>query len=758
MSALPVGSVLHGRRYRIDGVLGQGGFGITYAATQTGLNAPVAIKELFPSGTLRQGQTVFPPTTFGLQEWTQAKRDFTAEAQLLAQFQHPDIVRVTDLFEDSGTAYMVMERLEGETLQQRLERLGPLNPQDVQTLAVRVARALGAVHGAGLLHRDLKPDNIFLEQSGRVVLIDFGSARGFVSGQTVRHTRLVTPGYAPMEQYGSAARFGPYTDIYALGATLHHALTGRMPPSAPDLMTGTPLPALPASTPAGLREAIQAAMSPRVTDRPQAAQDLLTFLQGPPAAPVPPPAPHPQIPVPPPARRGGFPVWPLALVALAGMGGFALMGRQNPPAEPPTVVTPAEPPVVPEESSPPVDPAIPPAPTTPAAPEPTPPEAVVPDPVVPEAELPAPVEPEPTPETPAISDEQVRAFVDDYLRLGGQDNLEASMSLYADQIEYFDQGIQSRTAVMDDKRAYFGRWPQRSYERTMDIITLQDNGDVRQVRFDYRYTVRNDTRELSGTAYTILDLVRNGENMVITAERGAVHPETKVERKFAPDNADEMADAADELASNVKPALVEGNSGAEVSRLQTLLQKQGFDVGVDGVFGSETTAAVRQFQQTQGLEVDGVVGADTWAALESFSPGAVSSVAPTFPQWYFTTCQDAASGERHTGLTVGTLQFCSLVIETVPNGARPVSASFSYELEYVEDGETKKKAISARSQWPSAGDPAVNFNEQGSNLIFELPLMVRERDGRQYTSMNATGDIVFDNGSQKRVYEKLPLQ
>ncbi|RJF71283.1 hypothetical protein D3875_06560 [Deinococcus cavernae] len=778
MSALAAGSVLQGGRYRIDGVLGQGGFGITYAATQTVLNAPVAIKELFPSGTLRQGQTVFPPATFGLQEWAQAKRDFTTEAQLLAQFQHPDIVRVLDLFEDSGTAYMVMERLAGETLQQRLERRGALDPQDVQGLAERVARALGVVHSAGLLHRDLKPDNIFLEASGRVVLIDFGSARGFVVGQTVRHTRLVTPGYAPMEQYGSEARFGPYTDIYALGATLHHALTGKMPPSAPDLMTGTPLPALPANTPAGLQDALQAALSPRVTDRPQSAQEFLTLLSGPPSAPAV-PAPAPQLPTPlaPPAQKRGFSAWPLALVALAGAGGFALL-RGHDRSSPPAAATPAEPPVVPEASTPPADPAIPPAPTaappttappttappttapptTPPAPAP---EAAPPEPAPPEAELPAPAEAEPTPDVPAISDGQVREFVDEYLRLGGQDDLNASMNLYAEQVEYFDQGTQSRAALMDDKRAYFRRWPRRSYQRTTDIA-LHGSGDVRQVRFDYRYTVSNDTRELSGTAYTVLDLVGDGEHLVITAERGAIHPETKVERDLAPENADELSAAAEALTNTLKPTLTEGNSGPAVSRLQTLLQAQGAEVGVDGFFGPETTDAVKGFQQSRGLEADGVVGPDTWAALEAQADTTQAATtpaeAPTFAQWFFTTCQDAQTGASHTGLTLGALQFCSLVIETVPNGARPVSASFSYELEYLEDGEARKKTIGARSRWPADGEPAVNFEEQGNNLVFSLPLTVREREGRQYTSINVIGDIVFDNGRTKRVYEKLPIQ
>ncbi|KEF34348.1 hypothetical protein RDMS_08085 [Deinococcus sp. RL] len=327
---LPPGTVLGGK-YRLDRVLGQGGFGITYAATQLQLGARVAIKELFPAGTLRHGQTVRPPVTLNLAAWEQAKRDFTEEGRILARFSHPDIVRVMDLFEEAGTAYLVMEFLEGETLGSRIERGGALPPGEVEAMARRVLGALGLVHGAGLLHRDLKPDNILLEKGGRVVLIDFGAARGYAQGQTVSHTRLVTPGYAPLEQYGTAARFGPYTDIYALGATLHHALTGQAPPPATDRMLGMPLPPLPAGTPLGLRRAIERSLEVKVTDRPQTTAEVLSLLA---PAPVPgptppkpaPSGPPPPAPLPPVPVRKRIAVWPWVLAALLAGGGYAVLG------------------------------------------------------------------------------------------------------------------------------------------------------------------------------------------------------------------------------------------------------------------------------------------------------------------------------------------------------------------------------------------------------------------------------------------------
>ncbi|WP_199776980.1 serine/threonine-protein kinase [Deinococcus sp. NW-56] len=308
---LPVGTRLNLGQYIVLGVLGQGGFGITYEARDARLGHRVAIKELFISGSNRRGTTVLAPSTLGAREFAETKARFLEEARVLASFNHAGIVRVLNFFEESGTAYLVMEFLEGETLGGHLASRGPLGAALTGRIAVSLAETLAEVHQAGLLHRDIKPDNIVLEKSGRVVLIDFGSVRAFAPGQTVRHTRLVTPGYAPLEQYGTAAKFGPYTDVYALGATLHHALTGVMPPAATDRMLGTPLPPLPAGTPAGLRRAIEAAMAVKVADRPQSAGELLALLRGGaaqpapksearPAAPKPKPKPAPPRPKPPP--------------------------------------------------------------------------------------------------------------------------------------------------------------------------------------------------------------------------------------------------------------------------------------------------------------------------------------------------------------------------------------------------------------------------------------------------------------------------
>jgi len=266
------GSILG--RYELGKVLGQGGFGVTYAGRDTLLGRGVAVKELFPEGSSRRGSSVVPPRS---SNFVLEREKFLEEARTLAQFDHPSIVRVWDAFELNGTAYLVMEFLRGETLGKRMER--PLSSGEVEDIARKILGGLEQVHAANMLHRDIKPDNIYLTQDARAVLIDFGSARAFAEGGAAStHTRLVTPGYAPPEQYASSAKFGPYTDLYALGATLYHALSGKMPPPATDRMLGTALEPLPNSVPVGLRLLIERCMALEVVKRPQSVLEVIGLL------------------------------------------------------------------------------------------------------------------------------------------------------------------------------------------------------------------------------------------------------------------------------------------------------------------------------------------------------------------------------------------------------------------------------------------------------------------------------------------------
>jgi serine/threonine protein kinase len=260
-------------KYRVESVLGQGGFGITYLATDTQLEHRVAIKELFPDGSTRSGTHVRPPP--GL-DFLETKRKFLEEARVVQRFHHPNIVRVYGTLEENDTAYIVMEVLEGSTLGSDVSSNGPFPERTVLEMARQLCEALEVVHDAGLLHRDIKPDNVFLASDNRVVLIDFGSARDFARGQVKKHTRLVTPGYAAPEQYATQATFGAYTDVYGLAATLYFALEGRMPPLATELMLGATLEFRNANR---LRQGLEAGMQVKVDQRPQSVHAFIESLE-----------------------------------------------------------------------------------------------------------------------------------------------------------------------------------------------------------------------------------------------------------------------------------------------------------------------------------------------------------------------------------------------------------------------------------------------------------------------------------------------
>ncbi|GHG05289.1 hypothetical protein GCM10017783_17300 [Deinococcus piscis] len=161
--------------------------------------------------------------------------------------------------------------------------------------------------------------------------------------------------------------------------------------------------------------------------------------------------------------------------------------------------------------------------------------------------------------------------------------------------------------------------------------------------------------------------------------------------------------------------------------------------------------AVNRCQQGQGTPAAAPVG------RVSAPGGTRSGEAPKFTQWYFTTCTDTASGAVRTQLRAGQTHRCQLVIETVPNGAKPVSATFTYELEYVEAGRSGKLQLNTRDVWQAGGSGPILHRTEGNRLIFNLPLNVRARPERRYTSINVTANLSFDNGSSKKVYEKLPV-
>lgn len=268
-------------RYQILKTLGQGGFGLTYLAHDVLLNRKVVIKEMFLQGSVRTTDGIEFPSQLTRGEYRQYIHSFVSEARALAKFNSPHVVRVQDVFEWEDTAFLVMDYLEGQTLMGHLQQHGKLPPAEALRMARQLAQALEVVHQAGLLHRDIKPDNIFLTSAGTPVLIDFGAAREFQPGGNAQMSVILTHGFAPIEQYSHSGKFGPYTDLYALAATLLFAVTAKMPPlSVERLQEDLPLPEIPAQYAPGFRRAIVRGLGVRPTDRPANAQEFLALLDG----------------------------------------------------------------------------------------------------------------------------------------------------------------------------------------------------------------------------------------------------------------------------------------------------------------------------------------------------------------------------------------------------------------------------------------------------------------------------------------------
>jgi serine/threonine protein kinase len=223
--------------YRIERVLGQGGFGITYLASDFNLDREVAIKEYLPiEFAVREGDASIQPVSDDKApkyEW--GLRRFIDEARTLAKFKHPNIVRVLNVFEANNSGYMVMEFENGQTLQDHLARGRTFDESELLNILTPILGGLEQVHARGFIHRDIKPANLFLRDDGSPVLIDFGSARQALGVETRTLTSVVSSGYSPFEQYvAKSDQQGPWTDIYALGATLYRVVCGRSPLDAND--------------------------------------------------------------------------------------------------------------------------------------------------------------------------------------------------------------------------------------------------------------------------------------------------------------------------------------------------------------------------------------------------------------------------------------------------------------------------------------------------------------------------------------------
>ena len=264
-------------RYTIEGVLGQGGFGITYLGMDELHKKKVAIKEFFPQGIVTRNieyEDTVTVTLVGEKEnYDKGKERFLKEAQTMAMFsKDKGIVKALDFFEINNTAYIVMEYLEGVTLKQYLRENERIDAEDLVELLVPLIEALDEIHSQGLIHRDISPDNIMVLPDGRIKLMDFGAARDYTEFGEKSLSIVLKPGYAPPEQYQTHGVQGPWTDIYALCATMYKCITGENPPDAIDRLVDDHLKKISAlgfTVSPQIEEAIIKGMSVAAKDRYQ---------------------------------------------------------------------------------------------------------------------------------------------------------------------------------------------------------------------------------------------------------------------------------------------------------------------------------------------------------------------------------------------------------------------------------------------------------------------------------------------------------
>lgn len=277
---LPPGTRLRDGTFTLGRSLARGSFGITYEGTAAGRDAPVIVKEFFPEGCARDGLTVRPPARWKDTDFTRERQRFLHSWEQVSHASHPGIVEVFRVFPENDTGYVVMEYLPGCTLQELVEEHGPLEEADALACAGRIGVAVERLHQAGMVHLDLKPENVVVTEAGRTALIDFDAARE-LGAQRGDLARGLTPGFAPPEQYRAGAVFTPAADVYGLAATLYYLLTAKIPADAPARENGAALlPVRRWNRGASERaaESLEAGLALAVSERPRSIGQLLERL------------------------------------------------------------------------------------------------------------------------------------------------------------------------------------------------------------------------------------------------------------------------------------------------------------------------------------------------------------------------------------------------------------------------------------------------------------------------------------------------
>ncbi len=275
---------LQSGKYRIVRFISSGGFGCTYEAEHTMLHKRVAIKEFFPRDFCNRDSSTNQMVVGALSKKAlidKLRGKFIDEAQAISQMKHPNIVSVSDIFEENGTAYYVMDFIDGQSLSDMVNTRGHLSEAEAKKYILQVADALKYVHSLNRLHLDIKPANIMVDGEDKAILIDFGTSKQYdeLDGENTSTIVGNTPGYAPIEQIGNdVVKFTPATDIYSLGATFYKLLTGTTPPGANLLASGEELTPIPDTISPNVRKAITQAMQTNKNKRLQSIENFLGLL------------------------------------------------------------------------------------------------------------------------------------------------------------------------------------------------------------------------------------------------------------------------------------------------------------------------------------------------------------------------------------------------------------------------------------------------------------------------------------------------
>ena len=281
----PTINSLQNGKYKVNSLVGSGGFGNTYLATQVALSRKVAIKEFFMRDFCERDEStshVVVPTEHSREIVEKYKQKFLKEAQMIASLKNEHIIQIYDIFEENNTAYYVMQYMDGGSLKDKIENDGPLSEEAAVRYILQVADALSHLHSKNILHLDVKPANILLDEKDSPILIDFGISKRYDEdgGQTSTTPAGISKGYAPIEQYqqGSMSNFSPASDVYSLGATLFYLLTGQTPPDAMEITNEGLDQKFLSRFSANIRSSVNAAMQARRKDRPQTIEEFTVLL------------------------------------------------------------------------------------------------------------------------------------------------------------------------------------------------------------------------------------------------------------------------------------------------------------------------------------------------------------------------------------------------------------------------------------------------------------------------------------------------